>query len=128
MINLKNIQVTRGARQIFNDYNLTLISPGLNIIEGKNGSGKTTLIKVIAGFLKPNKGEITSKPDFTSHEWAQSHIYISSNNSLSNELSVLENIKAWPTLFGVGTRHHYCQLKKDFLMKEILFVIMFLKK
>ena len=100
MINLKNIQVTRGTKQIFNDYNLTIISPGLNIIEGKNGSGKTTLIKVIAGFLKPNKGEITSKPDFTSHEWTQSHIYISSNNSLSNELSVLENIKAWLGIRG----------------------------
>ena len=100
MINLKNIQVTRGAKQIFNDYNLTLISPGLNIIEGKNGSGKTTLIKVIAGFLKPNKGEIPSKPDFTSHEWTQSNIYISSNNSLSNELSVLENIKAWLGIRG----------------------------
>ena len=100
MINLKNIQVTRGAKQIFNDYNLTLISPGLNIIEGKNGSGKTTLIKVIAGFLKPNKGQIISKPDFTSHEWTQSHIYISSNNSLSNELSVLENIKAWLGIRG----------------------------
>ena len=100
MINLKNIQVTRGTKQIFNDYNLTLISPGLNIIEGKNGSGKTTLIRVIAGFLKPNKGEITSKPDFNSHEWTQSHIYISSNNSLSNELSVLENIKAWLGIRG----------------------------
>ena len=44
MINLKNIQVTRGAKQIFNDYNNSF-SPGLNIIEGKNGSGKTTLIK-----------------------------------------------------------------------------------
>ena len=100
MINLKNIQVTRGATQIFNDYNLTFISPGLNVIEGKNGSGKTTLIKMIAGFLKPNKGEITNKPNFTSHEWTQSHIYISSKNSLSNELSVMENIKTWVGIRG----------------------------
>ena len=35
MINLKNIQLTRGTKQIFDDYNLTLNSPGLNIIEGK---------------------------------------------------------------------------------------------
>ena len=49
MINLKNIQVTRGAKQIFNDYNLTLISPGLNIIEGKNGSGKVFLRAAPAG-------------------------------------------------------------------------------
>ena len=100
MINLKNIQLKRGTKQIFDDYNLTLNSPGLNIIEGKNGSGKTTLIKMIAGFLKPNKGELTIKPDFSSHEWVQSHVYISSNNSLSNELSVIENIKAWLGIRG----------------------------
>ena len=100
MINLKNISVTRGNKKVFLDYNLGLYSPGLNIISGKNGSGKTTLIKVISGLIKPSKGIIINKTHPTTYEWSQKHIYIGSNHSSSNELSIIENIKMWAKIRG----------------------------
>ena len=49
---------------------------------------------MMAGFIIPNKGTIKCQFN-SSYEWLQNHIYIGSQNSLSNELSVLENIKAF---------------------------------
>ena len=100
MINLKNIDLSRGNKQIFVNYNVYFNSPGLNLITGKNGVGKTTLIKMIAGFVKPNQGLIINKAHRSSYEWFQSHIYIGSNNSLSNELSIEENIRIWLSIRG----------------------------
>ena len=100
MINLKNIDLSRGNKQIFVNYNVNFDSPGLNLITGKNGVGKTTLIKMLAGFIKPNHGLIINKAHRSSYEWFQNHIYIGSNNSLSSELSIEENIKAWVGIRG----------------------------
>ena len=99
MIRLENIEIYRGNKLLFSDFNQCFVSPGLNVIKGKNGSGKTTLIKMIAGFISPNKG-IINKSYNNSYEWLQNHIYISSQNSLSNELSVMENIKMWLGIRG----------------------------
>ena len=99
MIRLENIEIYRGNKLLFSDFNQCFVSPGFNVIKGKNGSGKTTLIKMIAGFISPNKG-IINKSYNNSYEWLQNHIYISSQNSLSNELSVMENIKMWLGIRG----------------------------
>ena len=99
MIRLENIEIHRGNKLLFSDFNQCFVSPGLNVIKGKNGSGKTTLIKMIAGFIPPNKG-IINKNYNNSYEWLQNHIYIGSQNSLSNELSVMENLKMWLGIRG----------------------------
>ena len=99
MIRLENIEIHRGNKLLFSDFNQCFVSPGLNVIKGKNGSGKTTLIKMIAGFIYPNKGIIIKNYN-TSYEWLQNHIYIGSQNSLSNELSVMENLKMWLGIRG----------------------------
>ena len=99
MIKLENIEILRGNKQIFTNYNQSFTSPGLNLITGKNGSGKTTLIKMMAGFIIPNKGTIKCQFN-SSYEWLQNHIYIGSQNSLSNELSIEENIKMWLGIRG----------------------------
>ncbi len=98
MIILENIEIYRGNKLLFSDFNQCFVSPGLNVIKGKNGSGKTTLIKMIAGFISPNKGIINK--NYNTYEWLQNHIYIGSQNSLSNELSVMENIKIWLGIRG----------------------------
>ncbi len=47
------------ARGVLRGVNLS-IGGGITAIMGRNGSGKTTLLRVIAGLIKPEKGEIVA--------------------------------------------------------------------
>lgn len=59
---------------LFNDLSFSL-EPGdrLGII-GKNGKGKSTLLNIIAGELKPNKGEINTHPSAAINHFGQTNI------------------------------------------------------
>ncbi|MDX1479559.1 MAG: ATP-binding cassette domain-containing protein, partial [Saprospiraceae bacterium] len=58
MIQLTNISLHFGARQIFDGLTITL-KPGEKVgLIGRNGSGKSTLLKVISGQLKPQAGQV----------------------------------------------------------------------
>ncbi len=63
MSNLVEIsQVEKGygrKKQVFTNLNLSLESGKIIGLLGPNGSGKTTLIKMLAGLLKQDAGEIT---------------------------------------------------------------------
>ena len=63
MCNLVEIsQVEKGygrKKQVFTNLNLSLESGKIIGLLGPNGSGKTTLIKMLAGLLKQDAGEIT---------------------------------------------------------------------
>lgn len=57
-IDIKNVSFAFGQHEIFNDINISF-EPGEVIgIVGGNGSGKTVLFKLIAGFYKPQNGEV----------------------------------------------------------------------
>lgn len=43
---------------ILNNLNLTVLKHELVVIKGKSGSGKTTFLKLLTGFLKPQRGSI----------------------------------------------------------------------
>lgn len=61
-VELKNISKTIEGRTIINPLNWE-IPPGKKIgIVGGNGTGKTTLLRIIAGFLPPDTGEVSSAP------------------------------------------------------------------
>ena len=58
LLQLKQVAKSLGGRALFTDVNITL-SPGTKLgLLGPNGSGKSTLIRLIAGTLKPDSGEL----------------------------------------------------------------------
>lgn len=67
MIELKNISwETPQGRPVLDNINLIIPDNKLVVITGPNGGGKTTLAKIIAGIIKPGKGEIwVDGKDFT---------------------------------------------------------------
>ena len=59
MIKLKNLSLTvENDLTIFENANINIPKDKITVLVGSNGVGKTTLLKIIAGIVKPQKGEI----------------------------------------------------------------------
>ncbi|MFN3275974.1 MAG: ABC-F family ATP-binding cassette domain-containing protein [Paracoccus sp. (in: a-proteobacteria)] len=58
LLQLSEISLTYGGDPIFDGLSL-VVQPGDRVaLVGRNGSGKSTLMKVMAGFIEPDRGEI----------------------------------------------------------------------
>lgn len=66
IVSLRNIWVKYGGYNVLEDVSLSIFENDLIAIIGVNGGGKSTLLKVIAGLVKPFKGEVkvfNNKPE-----------------------------------------------------------------
>ena len=58
IIELKNISVAFDGEQVLNDLSLTIKDKEFITFLGPSGCGKTTTLRLIAGFLEPDSGDI----------------------------------------------------------------------
>ena len=58
VVEFKNVSKSLGDKILFENLSFTLPPGGIVGIIGANGAGKTTLFKIIAGFEKPDSGEV----------------------------------------------------------------------
>lgn len=58
IINLKNISVSFDEQQILKNINLHIRDGEFVTLLGPSGCGKTTTLRIIAGFLEPDSGEV----------------------------------------------------------------------
>ena len=73
---------------------------------GANGAGKTTAMKILIGLLEPSDGEATVAGFDVRHERAsirRSIGYMSQRFSLYNDLTVIENVELYGTIYGLGS-------------------------
>lgn len=57
-LHIKNVNYSISGLEILKDLSL-LVEPGeIHAISGKSGAGKTTTLKLVAGVIKPNSGDI----------------------------------------------------------------------
>lgn len=59
MVDLSHVTKKYGSRRALTDITLAFPVGKVIGVVGENGSGKTTMLKLIAGLLTPNKGDIT---------------------------------------------------------------------
>ena len=57
-LELKNIDFSYEKESFLKNFSLTISSGEFFGIIGPNGSGKTTILKIMAGFLKPQAGNV----------------------------------------------------------------------
>ncbi len=62
MITASNIALSYGKRVIFQDVNIKFTSGNCYGLIGANGAGKSTFLKILAGMLDPDRGEIVKEP------------------------------------------------------------------
>ncbi|WP_099823966.1 ABC-F family ATP-binding cassette domain-containing protein [Oceaniglobus indicus] len=62
LLQLSGISLTFGGDPVFSDLDL-VIQPGDRVaLVGRNGSGKSTLMKVMAGLVEPDRGDVVISP------------------------------------------------------------------
>ena len=91
---LSNISQIFDSRIIFKNVNTAFYPETLNLISGNNGSGKSTLLKLIAGLLKPFKGEVKRL-------FSEAPSYLGHDNFVYSQLTPLENLAFWCQVSGV---------------------------
>ena len=58
VISATGITAGYGSRQVLRDCDLALEAGEIVAVVGPNGAGKSTLVRVLAGLLRPSKGEV----------------------------------------------------------------------
>lgn len=93
LLDVQNISASLGKFQLKN-INFSLGKGEIFVVLGENGSGKTTLLNTIAGFIKPDNGEILLEGrDITQFQPPEREMgYIFQSLALFPHMSVNENI------------------------------------
>ena len=99
LIEIKALSFSRGSRPIFDNLNLSIPKGKVTAIMGPSGTGKTTLLKLIAGQLKPDAGEIFVE-GHNVHTLKRSKLYelrqkmgmLFQSGALLTDLNVFDNV------------------------------------
>lgn len=81
----------------------TLPPGGFVQLTGPNGSGKTSLLRIIAGLMQPESGEIRwqgAKTTTLAEEYSRSITYIGHRNGVKEELNSIENLRVASGIAG----------------------------
>ena len=104
VINVKSISKAFDTRSVLRDIAIDISTSQAVLICGINGAGKTTLLRIIAGLLQPDHGsvELCGYNIRKDSEKAKSQFGMISHKSMVYpELTVLENLSFFATLYGV---------------------------
>lgn len=101
----RSLSLSRGARPVAANIDLSLAPGSITILRGANGSGKTTLLRALAGLLTPTAGAIaltnkTASSAPSAPECRQYGVFFGHANAIKDRLSVVENLKFWTQLYG----------------------------
>ncbi|MBV7316160.1 phospholipid ABC transporter ATP-binding protein MlaF [Shewanella sp. NIFS-20-20] len=106
LVEVKRLSFSRGQRLIFDNLNLTIPRGKVTAIMGPSGIGKTTLLKLIAGQLTPERGEVMFDGD-NIHQLSRQKLYqvrrrmsmLFQSGALFTDMNVFDNV-------AFGLREH----------------------
>ena len=103
MLIANNLSFERSGRYLFQNVDLSVPSHKIIQIRGRNGIGKTTLINILSNIMPPTTGEIYwngKNIRNNTNDFFKNLVLIMDNNTSKNDLTVIENIKFWQTIFS----------------------------
>ena len=104
ILSLEHINKRFGYRCVLNDISFSIETGEFVTLIGNNGAGKSTLLRIISTLSKPTHGRITfngTNKKESLREWRQKIGIISHENRLYGDLSSVDNLRVFGTLYGV---------------------------
>ncbi len=99
LIEIRDLDYTRGRRQIFRELDITIKRGKITAIMGPSGTGKTTLLSLITRQLRPDRGSIlVDGIDVLALNQKELYLFrrrfgmLFQNGALLTDLSVFENV------------------------------------
>ncbi|MBF0244794.1 MAG: ATP-binding cassette domain-containing protein [Planctomycetes bacterium] len=89
LIELEKVSKNIGRRPVFNGLSLKVANGEFLLVTGPNGSGKTLLLFLLAGVLRPDRGELRRSREIGATAFAPDR------GGLDDFLSVRANIQPW---------------------------------
>jgi len=91
MIALKHITIIQNNKNVLDDFSLDIQTKERVVLLGESGSGKTTILRLIAGFIAPNKGEISINNNIVAKD---GHIFVEPQERAIS--MVFQDLALWP--------------------------------
>ena len=92
MIDLSNISLQFSGKYLFKDVNYKISSGDKISLVGANGTGKSSILKIIAGLLQPESGEVLKQKRITIGYLPQDHVTHIGKTLLAEASSALTDI------------------------------------
>lgn len=105
MIELEGISKEFGKLKAVQDINIKVKKGSIYGLLGPNGAGKSTTIRMICGVLKPSGGKalVDGLDVYKDAEAIKARIgYMSQKFSLYDDLTVLENLRFYASIYGIN--------------------------
>ena len=113
MIDIQHLVKSFDRKNVVNIENLAIEKGTIFALLGPNAAGKTTIIRVLATIIPADeaKASIAGFDLQTQKKEIQKQIgYVAQNFGLYTELSVIENIRFYASLYGVSDEKHFEEL------------------
>ncbi|PCH75650.1 MAG: export ABC transporter ATP-binding protein [Flavobacteriaceae bacterium] len=104
MIQFQEVSLAYGARQVFENVNLTIPKGAVFGLLGPNGAGKSTMMHLLSGLLQASSGSVVVNGMNMSHHKlkAQQLIgFVPQEIALYEEFSAVENLRFFGSLYGI---------------------------
>lgn len=91
MLTGRKVSKRFGARLVFRDVDFEVASGSVTAVLGSNGAGKSTLLRIIAGLMRPTRGEVLWSGDTGVLQWNCG--LAAPDAPVYRELTVAENVE-----------------------------------
>lgn len=116
MIKIENICKSFGDTEILKGFSLNVPKGAVYGLMGLNGAGKTTVIKHLAGFIKPDSGEITidGQPIVDNEELKSRVLIIPDELFFFNSYSLKDMKRYYRKIYKGWNEERFSEMTEDF--------------